>query len=184
MEVREIVGYKRELGNKKKLKNIRNDGNVPGVIYGGKKNINFSVPYFLLNEIVYTNKKFLIKFDLAGEIHYCILKEIQFHPVSEIILHIDLLEVDNNKKIVETLNIEKQGIPIGVRNGGFLLQKKKKISVEGYPNSIPSVINIDISNLNGGESLRVLDLPAVDGCKYIDNPKDQIFSLKAPRGTN
>ena len=112
MEVKEIVGYKRESFKKKDLKDIRSQGNVPGVLYGGKIHKNFVIPYFLLQDIVYTNKKYLLKFNLDGEIHDCILKDIQFHPVSDIILHIDLLEVDNKKKIVESLNIEKQGIPI------------------------------------------------------------------------
>ena len=181
MEVKEIVGYKRESFKKKDLKDIRSQGNVPGVLYGGKIHKNFIIPYFLLQDIVYTNKKYLLKFNLDGEIYDCILKDIQFHPVSDIILHIDLLEVDNKKKIVESLNIEKQGIPIGVKNGGLLLQKKKKIIIRGFANSIPSVINIDISNLDGGDTFRVNNLPAIEGCEYLDNSKDQIFSLKAPR---
>ena len=181
MEVKKIVGYKRDTLNKNQLEKLRKEGNVPGVMYGGKCNINFSVPYYILQDIVYTNKKYLIKFILDNKEYNCILKEIQFHPVSDIIIHIDLLEVDKNRKITEQINILKLGIPIGVKNGGLLMQKKKKLLVKGSPYTMPSVIEIDISNLDGGDTLRIKQLPEIDGCEYIEQLNEPIFTLKAPR---
>ena len=98
MEQIELAGYKRGKLNDSKLKKLREEGLVPGVLYDEKINKMFSIPAFLLKDIVYSSIPKLIKFNLAGECFDCILKEVQFHPVSEMILHVDFMIVSENKK--------------------------------------------------------------------------------------
>lgn len=184
MECVELVGYSRSCFAEKELKRERIAGNVPGVLYGCGVLEHFFIPCFILRGIVYTNKKFIIDFSLNGEVHYCILKDIQFHPVSEMILHVDFLKIDNKKKVSSVVNITTEGTPIGVKNGGLLLQKKRKLTIFGFPKDIPSVVNINISNLNNGDTLRVRDLEKFQNCEYKDNLVDPIFTIKSPRGVS
>ena len=183
MEIVELAGYRRDDLSKKELKKSRVDGNVPGVLYGCGVLKHFLIPCFLLKKVIYNNKKFILNFNLNGDVHECILKDIQFHPVSEIVLHVDFLKIDDKKKILSKVNITTTGIPIGVKNGGLLLQKKRKIAIFGHPKDIPSIIDIDISNLNGGDTLRIKDMAKIANCEYKDSLNDPIFTIKPPRGT-
>lgn len=181
MDSVELKGSKRVVSSSGDLFKLRAAGNVPGVLYGCGVVEYFSVPYFFLKGIVYTNKKFLINFNLDGEIHKCVIKDVQIHPVSEIILHVDLLKITDKSVISQDINIVQEGIPVGVKNGGLLMKKMKKLKISGLASDIPSVFVIDITNLNGGETLRVSDLDQLKGCKFEDEPNKPLFALKAPR---
>ena len=180
MESVELVGYDRTEFDSINLRKSRLDGNVPGVLYGCGVLKHFLIPCFILKNVVYTNKKYLLNFNLNGDIHVCVLKDIQFHPVSEMILHVDFLKIDNKKKILTTINIITEGTPIGVEKGGLLLQKKRKLAIFGLPKDIPSLITLNIASLNSGDTLRVKDLEEISNCTYKDNPIDPIFSIKSP----
>ena len=160
MEQIEIAGYKREKLNYNGLKKLREEALVPGVLYGEKINKMFSVPAFLLKNIVYSSIPKLIKFNIEGEIFDCILKEVQFHPVSEVILHVDFMQVEKNKKIqiVVPILIQGSNIALGVKKGGLLIQNLKKTTVLGLYEDIPNVINVDVATLDAGETLRVSDI--------------------------
>ncbi len=180
MECVDLVGYNRNDFDNSNLRKAREGGNVPGVLYGCGVLKHFFVPCFTLKNVVYTNKKYILNFNLNGDIHTCMLKDIQFHPVSEMILHVDFLKIDNKKKVLTILNITTDGTPVGVGKGGLLLQKKKKLKVFGLPKDIPSLITLNISSLDSGDTLRVSDLDRINGCEYKDNPVDPIFTIKAP----
>jgi len=181
MESVEIVGFNRNLTSKHDLKVLRSEGNVPGVIYGCGICKNLTVPAILLRNVVYTSKNYIIDLNLDGVNHKCILQDIQFHPVNEAILHVDFLKIDNKKKVCKKVNIKPIGTPIGVKNGGLLLIKKKDVLVCGLPSDIPSELEIDITNLEGGRSFRIEDIEKNEKYVFKENPRDPIFSIKMAR---
>ena len=184
MEQIEIAGYKREKLNYNGLKKLREEALVPGVLYGEKINKMFSVPAFLLKNIVYSSIPKLIKFNIEGDVFDCILKEVQFHPVSEVILHVDFMQVEKNKKIQIVVPILIQGanIALGVKKGGLLIQNLKKTTVLGLYEDIPNVINVDVANLDAGETLRISDiLNKNEKYKILADHKAPIVGIKASR---
>ncbi len=153
-----------ELG-KKAAKAIRNSGNVPCVLYGEKKDANgqpeaihFSVSEKEINKLIYTPHIYLVDINIDGEDHKGILKEIQFHPVKDNVLHVDFLEVHAEKPIVMGVPIAPQGLAEGVRAGGRLITMVRKLNVKALYSAIPEKLNIDVTALQLGKSIKVGDL--------------------------
>lgn len=153
-----------ELG-KKAAKAIRNSGNVPCVLYGEKKDANgqpeaihFSVSEKEINKLIYTPHIYLVDINIDGEDHKSILKEVQFHPVKDNVLHIDFLEVHAEKPIVMGVPIAPQGLAEGVRAGGRLITMVRKLNVKALYSAIPEKLNIDVTALQLGKSIKVGDL--------------------------
>ena len=158
MKTVEIIGYKRANLGKQAAKTLRKEALVPGVLYGGENQIHFHTPMALLKELVYTPKAHFIKFNLEGTLYECILQDIQFHPVNEMILHIDFLQLFENKKIKMQIPTRLIGTPPGVEKGGNLVHKIKKLPIHAYPKDMPDEITIDISSLEVGQMVRVSHL--------------------------
>lgn len=153
-----------ELG-KKAAKAIRNSGNVPCVLYGEKKDTNgqpeaihFSVSEKEINKLIYTPHIYLVDINIDGEDHKGILKEVQFHPVKDNVLHVDFLEVHAEKPIVMGVPIAPQGLAEGVRAGGRLITMVRKLNVKALYSAIPEKLNIDVTALQLGKSIKVGDL--------------------------
>ena len=153
-----------ELG-KKAAKAIRNSGNVPCVLYGEKKDANgqpeaihFSVSEKEINKLIYTPHIYLVDINIDGEDHKGILKEVQFHPVKDNVLHVDFLEVHAEKPIVMGVPIAPQGLAEGVRAGGRLITMDRKLNVKALYSAIPEKLNIDVTALQLGKSIKVGDL--------------------------
>lgn len=153
-----------ELG-KKAAKAIRNSGNVPCVLYGEKKDANgqpeaihFSVSEKEINKLIYTPHIYLVDINIDGEDHKGILKEVQFHPVKDNVLHVDFLEVHAEKPIVMGVPIAPQGLAKGVRAGGRLITMVRKLNVKALYSAIPEKLNIDVTALQLGKSIKVGDL--------------------------
>ena len=153
-----------ELG-KKAAKAIRNSGNVPCVLYGEKKDANgqpeaihFSVSEKEINKPIYTPHIYLVDINIDGEDHKGILKEVQFHPVKDNVLHVDFLEVHAEKPIVMGVPIAPQGLAEGVRAGGRLITMVRKLNVKALYSAIPEKLNIDVTALQLGKSIKVGDL--------------------------
>lgn len=153
-----------ELG-KKAAKAIRNSGNVPCVLYGEKKDANgqpeaihFSVSEKEINKLIYTPHIYLVDINIDGEDHKGILKEVQFHPVKDNVLHVDFLEVHAEKPIVMGVPIAPQGLAEGVRAGGRLITMVRKLNVKALYSAIPEKLNIDVTALQLGKSIKVSDL--------------------------
>lgn len=153
-----------ELG-KKAAKAIRNSGKVPCVLYGEKKDANgqpeaihFSVSEKEINKLIYTPHIYLVDINIDGEDHKGILKEVQFHPVKDNVLHVDFLEVHAEKPIVMGVPIAPQGLAEGVRAGGRLITMVRKLNVKALYSAIPEKLNIDVTALQLGKSIKVGDL--------------------------
>jgi large subunit ribosomal protein L25 len=162
MKTIEIIGYKRANLKKQVTKQLRNEAHVPGVLYGGEDQVHFYTPVALLKELVYTPRPHFIKFNLEGTIYKCMLQEVQYHPVSEMILHIDLLQIFDNKKIKMLVPTELVGSAPGVTQGGKLVHSQKKLYVSAYPNNMPDTIEVDISSLGVGQMVRISHLKSAE----------------------
>jgi large subunit ribosomal protein L25 len=160
MEQIEIVAYKRQEMTAAGLRKMRMEGMVPGVVYGGKVNELFSVPAILLKDVVYSINPKLIDFNLEGKEYKCILKDVQFHPVSEMILHVDFFIVSENQHVTMNVPLNIIGVnnSIGIKSGGLLLQKLRSVNVCCNYKHVPDKIDVDISNLDAGQTLRIGDI--------------------------
>jgi len=180
----EIIGYKRANLGKRAAQLLRNDAYTPGVLYGSndgkKEQVHFYVPMALLKGLVYTSKAQFVDLNLEGTLYSCILQDIQFHPVSEIILHIDFLQIFDNKKIKMQIPTTIVGNAPGVAKGGILAHKMKKLWIEAYPQNMPAEIPVDVSNLEVGQMTRVSHL-ATDNFRILAIPGTPIAVVETTR---
>lgn len=164
------------------LKATRKNGEVPCVMYGGGKNYNFSVVEKDLNKIVYTPHIYVIDLIIDGEKKNAVLKDIQFHPVKDTILHVDFYEIDESKPIVMNVPIELVGLAPGVQAGGKMQHQMRRLKVRAQYTVIPEKLSVDVSKMGLGKAIKVGDL-SFDGLELI-NPKDAVVcSIKATRNS-
>ena len=149
-----INGSKREHVGKVATKALRNAGQVPCVVYGGEKPLHFSANELAFKDLVYTSSAHTVEIALDGQKINAILKDIQFHPVSDRILHVDFYELKDDKEISMNIPVEVQGAAPGVLvSGGTLVLNKRKLRVRALPSNLPDVIIADISTLELGGKL-------------------------------
>lgn len=158
MKVVEIIGYKRANLGKTESKRLREEGYVPSVLYGGEKQIHFYAPAILFRDAVYTSDAHFVELNIEGDIHRAILQDIQFHPVSEMIIHADFLEIFAGKPIKMTVPVHLEGTAPGLQQGGTLIKKRKFVDLKGLPKNMPEFVSADISKLGLGQSVKVKDI--------------------------
>ncbi|MEQ8241147.1 MAG: 50S ribosomal protein L25/general stress protein Ctc [Cyclobacteriaceae bacterium] len=180
MKTVEIIGYKRANLGKSESKRLRAEGYVPSVLYGGKEQIHFYAPMILFREIVYTDQAHFVELNIEGDIHKAIMQDLQFHPVSEVILHADFLELFTGVKIKMDIPIETVGLAPGIKSGGKLVKKLRYITVKALPKNMPSTIEINVSSLGLGKSFKVGDLVA-DNYEILNSPLVTIVGIEIPR---
>ncbi len=180
MKTVEIIGYKRANLGKAASKAIRSEGNVPCVLYGGKEHLHFYSPMYLFNEVVYKPEVAFVKLNIEGEERRAILQDIQFHPVNEIILHADFLELFDDKAIKLEIPVRFKGNSPGIQKGGKLMQKLRKVTVKALPNDMPEYIEVDISTLELGKSVKVGSLVA-QNYEILNSPLVSIATVEIPR---
>ena len=168
-----------ELG-KQATRQIRSEGKVPGVIYGGAQEVNFSAPVAAFKSIVYTPDFQLAEVKLDGKSYKCILKDLQFDKVTDQLNHVDFLELVENKKVVATIPLKFIGTSIGVKNGGKLITKMKALKVKTLPKNLMENIQVDISNLDLNGNIRVEDVK-VDSYEILNSPRIPIASVVLTR---
>ncbi|MFT5641778.1 MAG: large subunit ribosomal protein L25 [Cyclobacteriaceae bacterium] len=180
MKTVEIIGYKRANLGKSEAKRLRAEGYVPAVLYGGKEQVHFYSPMILFRDIVYTDQAHFAELNIEGEIHRAILQDIQFHPVSEVILHTDFLELFTGVKIKMDIPIEIVGIAPGIETGGKLVKKLRYVSIKALPKNMPSTVEVDVSKLALGKSYKVGELVAGD-YEILNSPLVTIVGIEIPR---
>ncbi len=158
MESINIKGYKREATGKQSSKTLRKDAKTPCVLYGGKDKVHFYMPMAYLKDIIYTPKVSFINIDVDGKTYKTILQDVQFHPVSEVVLHMDFLEIFEDKKIKVMIPMAFKGESPGVLKGGLLTKSIKKIPIQGLPKDIPNKIEVDVSKIELGATAKVKDI--------------------------
>lgn len=170
-----VSGSLRENVGKKDAKAIRRQGEVPCVLYGGEKQIAFSLPELAFKDIVYTPDSCIVILDIKGKKYNVVLQDAQFHPVTDKIIHCDFLQVFEDKPVKIDLPIEIKGNSPGVIKGGKLITKLRKLRVKGLMDALPARLTIDISKLEIGDSVKVGDL----GVKEIEflNPHNSVVVI-------
>ena len=159
---------------------LRNQGNVPCVLYGGEKQVTFYAHENDFRKLVYTPDTFVVDLDVDGKKTKAIMQDIQFHPVSEKILHIDFLEVFDNKPITVSLPVVLSGVAIGVKNGGNLMFRRPKIITKGLVSNLPEAINIDIEHLKIGMFIYIKDV-VIEGAEFLAPPNSVVVGVKTAR---
>jgi large subunit ribosomal protein L25 len=175
-----IEGQLRTDSGKKAARQLRSQQLVPGVIYGGKKEINFYAPATSFKEIVYTSEFMLADIMVDGSTYRCILKDLQFHKVTDELIHLDFLELIEDKKVIANLPLKFVGTPEGVRAGGKLVTKMKSIKVKSYPRFLKEYIEVDIKDLQLNANIRVQEVVA-DNMEKLNSQKIPIASVTMTR---
>lgn len=173
---------KRTETGKSVAKKLRAKEKVLCEIYGNGRNIHCYGDYVPFQKAIYTPDVYLFNLDIEGEKVQAVIQEVQFHPVTDRLLHVDFIEVDQKKPVKVSLPVELTGSSVGVMRGGKLRQLKRKLTVEGLVNALPETIKIDISKLDVGHSLKVADL-SIEGIKFLDPKQTVIVNIGASRAT-
>ncbi|MRX48005.1 50S ribosomal protein L25/general stress protein Ctc [Pedobacter puniceum] len=171
-----ISGSPRENVGKRDAKELRYSGKVPAVLYGGKEQIHFAVEAPSLRDLVYTPDVNFAELEIAGKKIKAILKEIQFHPLTEQILHVDFLQLFDDKKVTMEIPVKLTGTSPGVKMGGKLVQKLRKLKVNALPKDMPQYVEVSLEPLEVGKSTRVRDLKP-EGYTITNVGEDTIVSV-------
>ncbi|MCS6823862.1 MAG: 50S ribosomal protein L25/general stress protein Ctc [Cytophagaceae bacterium] len=176
----EIIGYKRANLGKKEARKLREQSNIPCVMYGGKEQIHFYAPAYLLKKLIFTPHVYMADVYIEKVLHKCIVQDVQFNPVTDVISHVDFLEVKEDEPVKMQIPVKLQGTSIGVTRGGKLVQKMKKLKVKALPSKMPDYVEVDISNLDIGKSAKVGDIKT-DGYEILNNKSIPVASVLTTR---
>ena len=171
---------KRDKVGKSNTRSLRNQGNVPCVLYGGEKQVTFYAHENDFRKLVYTPDVFLVQLNIDGENVNAIMQDIQFHPVTDKILHIDFLQVFDDKPVTIGIPVVLKGIALGVRNGGNLLFRRNKIITKGLVSNLPDSIEINIEHLKIGMFIYIKDI-SIEGCHFLAPENSVIVGVKTAR---
>jgi large subunit ribosomal protein L25 len=175
-----ISGSLRENVGKRDAKELRYAGKVPAVLYGGDQQYHFSVSAADLKPLVYTPNVHFVDLDLDGKKFQAILQESQYHPLTDQIIHIDFLVLNDKKEVSMNIPIELTGTSPGVKMGGKLIQKLRSLRVKALPNDMPQTIEVSLDSLEVGKSVRV-DAIKVKNASVLNNGDDTIVSVVMSR---
>jgi large subunit ribosomal protein L25 len=175
-----IEGHLRTEHGKSATRQLRSQELVPGVIYGGAQEINFSAPAKTFKGLVYTPNFQLAEVTVEGKTHRCILKDLQFDKVTDELLHVDLLELVEDKKVIATIPLKFTGTALGVKEGGRLILKMKALKVKTYPRYLKEQIEVPVDDLQIGENIRVEDVQ-VENYEVLNSPRIPIASVVTTR---
>lgn len=182
MKTVEIIGYKRANLGKTEAKRLREEGMVPCVVYGGKNQIHFHAPMILFRDIVYTNEAHFVSLIIEGEPEpiEAIIQDVQFHPVSEIIMHADFLQLFRGTPIKMSIPVHPIGNAPGIQQGGKLIRKIKHLQVKALPKNMPEYIEVDVSKLTMGKSIKVGELETGE-YEILNSPLVTLAGIEVPR---
>ncbi|GAB3769672.1 50S ribosomal protein L25/general stress protein Ctc [Spirosoma horti] len=180
MKKLEIVGYQRANLGRTESQAIRAEGNVPCVLYGGEEQVHFYAPAILFRDLIYTPNIFEVALNIEGAEYRAILQEAQFHPVSDVLLHADFLLISDKKPIKIAVPVRLLGTAPGVQKGGKLVTRVRKLRVKGTVENIPDFIDVDVSNLDLGKSVRVGQI-SVQNIELLEEASNPVASIEIPR---
>jgi large subunit ribosomal protein L25 len=180
MKIASLSGSLRENVGKKGSSALRKASQVPGVLYGGKPQTHFSVDEVKLSKLVINPDVFAIDLEIDGTITKCVIQEVQFHPVTDRIVHLDLLQIIDGKEIKINLPLKSEGTALGVINGGRMETLFRRVPVQGLFENLPNALTADVSPLKIGDNLRVSDL-SIEGCRILLNDSVLLFACRLTR---
>ena len=160
---------------------LRNQGKVPCVLYGGEKQVYFSVKENDLNKLVNTPNVYLVEVDFEGTTYKAILQDIQFHPLTDRIIHVDFLQVFDDKEVTMNIPVNFIGSAIGVKNGGNLIVRRRSIKTRALPANLPDAIEVNIENLKIGKTIFIGDIRD-EKFTYLAADNAVVVGVKMARG--
>ena len=184
-----VKGQKRAATGKKASKQLRKEGLIPCNIYGEKKGENglpeafaFCAPFTELRKVVYTPDVYVVNLDIDGDVRKAVIKELQFHPTTDALIHADFYEVSESKPITIGIPVKLNGLAQGVRDGGKLNLSIRKINVTAPYKQIPEILDIDVTDLQLGKAIKVGAL-SFEGLEIATSPEVVVCSVKATRAS-
>ncbi len=178
-----LSGSQRENVGKKDAAALRRANRVPAVLYGGKTQTHFHISINDANKLYHTPHVYLVEIEVDGKKTQAIIQELQLHPVTDVITHIDFLEVTDNKPVKVKLPLNLTGFSIGVRNGGKLRQHFRRVTCVGMLADLPESVEIDITDMKIGSKARISDL-SVPGVTFTDAPNSVVVAVQMSRGAS
>lgn len=175
-----IEGQLRTEHGKSATRQLRSQELVPGVIYGGAQEINFAAPAKAFKGLVYTPNFQLADVTVDGKTYRCILKDLQFDKITDALIHVDLLELVEDKKVIATIPLNFTGTSVGVKEGGRLVLKMKSLKVKTYPRYLKAQIEVPVDDLQIGGNIRVEDV-VVENYEVLNSPRIPIASVVTTR---
>lgn len=181
MEIFSLNVQPRTNVGKTATKAVRAAEQIPCVLYGGKEVLHFSTTLNDIRHLIYTPDFKVAEITLEGKTHRCIVKEIQFHPVTDAITHVDFLQLVDGQSVKVDLPVRFTGTSPGVKSGGKLLQKIRRVRVKVTPEALVDQVTIDISGLDLGQSIRVRDIKTPKGMEILNSPGIPVATVEVPR---
>ncbi len=180
MKSLKIEGHLRENLGKKDAKRLRKEELVPAVLYGKEKLIHFTVPFSELRPLVYTPNVYLIDLTIDGQVHKAMIQDIQWHSVEEEMLHIDFLDIESDKPVKIGVPVKVTGLAKGIKAGGKLKMNLRKLRVKALAENLPDAIEIDVTKLGIGDSIKVSQLQR-DNLEFLDNKSNLVVGVISTR---
>ena len=177
MKTFELKGTVRTDLGKKATKAERVVDNIPAVLYGGKENIHFTSTVSDVRKLIYSPEVFVVNLDIDGKKTKAIMKALQFHPVTDKVLHIDFLQLTEDKPVIVELPVKLEGLAEGVKEGGKLALEMRKLKVKGLYTQIPENIVIDVTSLGLGKSIQVAKV-SVDKLEILNAKNAVVAQVK------
>mgnify|MGYP006267859913 CR=1 FL=1 len=181
MEVITINGEKRTETGKKSSRNIRLQGKVPAVLYGGDEVVHFAVDPNNVKGLIYTPNFKLAEIEVDGTSHKAILKDYQMHPVTDEVTHIDFLRLVDGTPVKVDVPIRFKGVAPGVKSGGKLQRNVRRVRIKTTPEHLVDELLVDVSGLEMGQSIRVRDIAPNDNIEIMTNPSVPVGQVVVPR---
>jgi large subunit ribosomal protein L25 len=175
-----LSGSRRENVGKKDAKKHRRDGKIPCVLYGGNEQIHFAVDDKAFSKLLFTPEVNLIRVNIDGSEYETIIQDVQYHPVTDRTLHVDFLQILPDKPVTIGIPVNLSGTPKGVLKGGKLIRKARKLKVKALAKDLPDTIEIDITELEIGDSVKVSDITR-DNVMFLDPATNVIVGVRTAR---
>lgn len=180
MKTFDLSGESRETTGKKAAKAFRAEGKVPCVLYGKGDNVHFVAEEKSFQKLLYTPNTYIVNLLVDGNKELAIVKDVQFHPVSDEILHVDFARVDTKNPIIVEVPVKTEGLARGVKAGGKLHLATRKLKVKALMENLPDVLNVDVTKLSLGKSILVENL-SFENVELVNSPKAVVAQVKLTR---
>jgi large subunit ribosomal protein L25 len=180
MKTVSLSGSLRENVGKKDARKNRRDFKVPCVMYGGKEQVHFTADEKTLMKVMHTPVAHIIELDVNGTVHPTIVQDVQYHPVTDRLLHVDFLQILPEKPVVISVPVKITGTAPGVLRGGKLIKKMRRLKIKALMPSLPDDITLSIDNLEIGDSIKVSDLK-IDNVTFLDPASSVIVGVRTAR---
>ena len=177
----EVKGNLREAVGKTNAKEIRKNEEVPCVLYGKGENVHFKLTEKSFKELVFSPNAYLVNLDLEGKKYNVVMRDLQFHPVSDKIIHADFYQIDEKSPIWIEVPVVLEGVSEGVLKGGKLEQKLRKLKIKALVKNIPDDLKVDITNLEIGKTIKVSEL-SYNNIELLDPKNTVVVRVKSARG--